>query len=224
MKRFSRLIGATILSFAVAASAQALPLSTLLAGGTLNAGGLAFTDFSASYSASNPLRVFNAGNIDVTAIPDGSPFGAGLRFGVRDDELTVQGDGALVFIGLRMGFRVAALDPAWRPEALKMTGSGIDMRHDDHGVYVADYVADYGADYVADYVSGGPGRAGFLSQPQVWVAKDLMVWATDRADTVALVVFSQHFDLEVPEPGSLPLLAVAGLAAVAALGKKRATP
>lgn len=216
MKRFSQLIGATILSFAVAAGAQALPLSTLLAGGTLNAGGLAFTDFSASYSASNPLRVFNAGNIDVTATPDGSPFGAGLRFRVREDELTVRGDGALVFIDLRMGFRVAPLDPAWRRDALAMTGSGIDMRHDDHGAYVADYIADYAGD--------GPGRAGFLSQPEVWVAKDLMVWATNRADTVALVVFSQHFDLEVPEPGSLPLLAVAGLAAVAVLGKKRVTP
>ncbi|WP_165390837.1 PEP-CTERM sorting domain-containing protein [Pseudoduganella lutea] len=213
MERFSQLIRATILSFAVVASAQALPLSTLLAGGTLGAGGLAFTHFSASYATSDPLRVFNAGNIDVTAIPDGSPFGAGLRFMVREGELTVQGAGAHAFIDLRMGFRVAALDPASPASgvALTMTSNGIDMRQQDHGVTIA------------HHVRGGPGMAGFLSQPELWVASDLLVWAADRGDTAALIVFSQHYDLEVPEPGSLPLLAVAGLAAMAVLGKRRPT-
>ncbi|QCP12039.1 hypothetical protein [Pseudoduganella umbonata] len=236
MKQLLRLIGTTMLSIAMAPGAQAIPLSTLLAGGTLNAGGLAFSDFGASYGASDPLRVFNAANIDVTVTSDGAPLGAGLRFDMRGNELAVHGNGVYAFVGLQMSFRVAMLDPALAGlgAALAMESRTIDMRHDDSGVYIADSVRGR---------PGGNGPVGFpgmgwdwnfpipsfrttdlaslAPQPGIWVDKHMLVWAVDRADTVALMVSSQRFSVELPEPGSLPLLAIAALAAAAVLRSKR---
>lgn len=231
MKQICRLIRATILSVAVAASAQAIPLSTLLAGGTLNAGGLAFTDFSVRYGASDPLRVFNAANIDVTATSDGSPVGARLRFDVRGNELAVQGNGGLAFVGLRMAFRVAALDPALSglDAALVMDGDRIDMRHEGRGVHVADAVrgrpggagqmefpgTQWGWNFPVP-PHGVADLAGLSPEPGIWVDRNVLVWSVNRADTVALMVSSQRFHFELPEPGSLPLLAIAAIAGITA--------
>lgn len=240
MKQVWQLIGATVLSASVAESAQAIPLSTLLSGGTLGAGGLAFTNFSASFRASDPLRIFDPAAIDVTALAGGPAAGTWLRFEVGGGALTVRGEGggAPAFAGLQMRFRAAALDPARAGAVLAAQGNAIDMRLENRGVYVGDAAGSPGiAGPVA--LPGAPWNgnsadwyfplgavpaveaAGFPSQPELWIHKDALVWATDRAHTVSLLVFSQRFDLEVPEPGSLPLLAVAGLAAAAVLGKKR---
>lgn len=239
MKPLWQSIGATMLSVAVATGAQAIPLSSLLAGGTLDAGGIAFTNFSASYGASDPLRVFDANHIDVTAIPGGPGIGASLRFDVGGGELTVRGNGTLSFVGLRMRFRAAPRDPAFAGHALTMESRPIDIRHGNRGVHVGDGMGsgpgtadpgDFpGMPWSANFADWNfpiaavpaPDPAGLASQAGPWVHKNMLVWATDRANTVSLLVFSQRFDLELPEPGTLPLLAIAGLGAAAVLGKKR---
>ena len=234
-RQFRRLIRATMLSTAIAGSAQAIPLSSLLAGGTLNAGGLAFTDFSASHAASDPLRAFNAANIDVTALTGEAPAGARLRFNVRGNELSVQGDGVFAFVGVQMRFRVSTLDPANTAmgAAVTMDAGTLDLRQPGHGVYIADYPAsepgsDRGGNEAGELLWNFPIQpfrvadlAGFAPQAGIWAGKNVLVWAVDRADTAALVVFSQRFNLELPEPGSLPLLAIAGLVAATVLRMRR---
>jgi hypothetical protein len=180
--------------------------------------------------------VFNAANIDVTATSDGSPVGARLRFDVGGNELTVRGNDVFAFVGLQMGFRVAMLDPALSglEAALTMQGNPVDIRRGGRGVHVADSVRGrLGGTGLVDFPGTGWGwnfplaplrtadLAGLSPQPGIWVDKSMLVWAVNRADTVALLVSSQQFHFELPEPGGLPLLAIAGLAAAAVLRKRR---
>lgn len=225
-----------------AAGAQAIPLSDLFNGGSITAGDKLFDRWELLfYDSSEVDRSFNADNIDVEALNDGGlDPGPGLRFSVTQNELSVTGDGIYAFVDLMFGFRVSVLDPQYLVKdntlAFSPGGAILSWQVDDSndlGVYVRETVGtasgldDLGAKDIEfshldeELLSKLTDSVGFLPRGEIWVTKNILVWAVDETDTATLFGFDQRFSQTViPEPGTvtLMLLGVAGL--VAARKKK----
>ncbi len=242
MKNCLRIVPAMMLALFMAAPAQAVPLSTLLNGGSITAGDKRFDDWSViSYSSSTNGRVFSAANIDVTALNDGGlDPGPGLRFTVSGGELTVTGDGLFAFVDLKFGFHVQVLDPSLRikDNSLRITAASnlfVSDGDNDLGSFIhEDAGTSAGAsdlsmlnaeDSVLDDapIVSLPDSATFAPQSEIWVTKNILVWAVDATDTASLTGFEQRFSqtADVPEPASSALFGVALAAALLTPGLRR---
>jgi len=234
MNRILQTLGALALVLAMSGGAQAVPLSSMFGGGTITAGDKLFDQWVlVSYLASDPARSFDAANIEVTALNDGGlEPGPGLSFNVSNGELTAGGDGIFAFVDLMFGFRVSVLDPSLRikDNSLSITLGSIAYAPDgvnDAGMFVLESIGtalgqdDLGTkqvefsllnDVVTSAVSDS---ATFPPQAEIWVTKNILVWATDTGDTANLSSFEQRFSqAAVPEPGTGLLLIAVALGAV----------
>lgn len=231
MKRLRQCLGIVGLLVACMNGAQAIPLSTLLDGASITAGDKLFSGWSFTYASSEANRVFNPGNIEVTALNDGADNpGPGLQFDILNGELTVTGDGIFAYVDLMLGFHVDVLDPARRikDNSLQLiAGSVTTTRDADNGSYIQEFVGTTpgGTDLVnfkdvelswngSNLINKPIDTAAFAPQDEVWVTKNILVWATGVEETAALGSFNQRFSQQVPEPGTLALVAIAGLAAL----------
>jgi hypothetical protein len=218
-----------------AAGAQAVPLSTLLSGGSITAGDKLFDNWLVGrYDTSIAGKTFDAGNIDVTALTDGGMDpGPGLSFTVSQGELSISGDDLSAYIDLQFGFRASVLTPGLKikDNSLRLTGSSLVYTADgenDLGVDIKETIgtavgaADLGDKEVVSRVLDELvtqtllDSAAFAPQSEIWVTKYIRVWALDALDTATLISFDQRFSqISVPEPATLALLALgfAGLAA-----------
>lgn len=243
--KISRIAGALLLSL-TAAGAQAVPLSTLLGGGSIVANDRLFDSwFLTSYSTSDATRSFNADNIDVTALTDGGDKpGPGLNFSVSNGELTVTGDGIYGFIDLMFGFRVSTLDPLSRIGDNSLAYAGgtaywsvlVDGSF-DVGSYIHESIgtAQGGSDLGTKNIEfstldAGNGQvdtrklsdsAVFPAQNEIWVTKNILVWAVDNTDSAGVFGFEQRFSKAVPEPASFALIGI-GLLGLGAMRRRQA--
>lgn len=228
MKRQIALLAlSAALAFAASGTANAAPLSALFAGQSLAVGDTLFDRWSlVNYAASDPSRLLDAGNIEVTAFDDGGTE-SGLNFAISRGELTVRGDGAGAFVDLTFGFRLSMLDPAFRigENSLGLTAgslSYIDDRSNANGMRIRESVGrvpgfdDLGmllAEFsLRDSVLASElgDFADFAPQSGIWITKNITVWARDASDTARLTGFSQRFSATaVPEPGTVLLVGVA---------------
>lgn len=227
MKRLLKTLSALALTLAMAGNAQAVPLSDLLGGASITAGDKRFDQWRLlDYTATDPSRVFNPANINVTGIDDGGDYG--LSFAVEADELNVAGDGIYAFIDLMFGFQVTATDPGWRIEDVSLTNSGFyGWRGSadgpvDAGYYILEAVGtaigldNFGvidiqfsyADGIG-HISDNDASAVFGPQSSIWVTKNILVWATAETEGAGLFSFTQRFSqVHIPEPASLALLSL----------------
>jgi hypothetical protein len=233
MKQSRQFLCALGLVFATLGSAQAIPLSTLLHGGSITAGDKLFSDWSFTYAASDlghSHRIFNPASIDVSALNDGGDNpGPGLQFDVSSGELSVTGNGVYAYVDLQLGFRVTVLDPTRqiKDNSLSLGGLFMPYQHDgdnDTGAYILETVgtAAFTDNLGVKEVEGSvldeittfalTDSAEFLPQSEIWVSKNILVWSVDTTDTASLTQFTQRFSQTVPEPGTLALLCIAGLA------------
>lgn len=225
-------------ALALPAQAATATLAELFAGGSITAGDKLFDSWAnltdPDFFSSDPTRVFNAANIVVTSLDDGglNP-GPGLKFDVLNDELSVTGDGIYAFVDLLFRFRVQPgpgmlingnslgsliASYSWDPAE---TGAGPS----DAGSYIRETIgtAPGGDDlsiedveFSYDDINGqsfkSSDSAVFAPQSSVWVTKNILVWASAETDAAALLSFDQRFSqttIDVPEPGSLALVALA---------------
>jgi hypothetical protein len=242
MNRILQTLGAVALVLAMSGGAQAVPLSSLFGGGTITAGDKLFDQWVlVDYLASDPARSFDAANIEVTALNDGGlEPGPGLSFSVSNGELSVGGDGIFAFVDLMFGFRASVLDPGLRikDNSLLITQAVIVSLQDganDNGMFILESIGtalgqdDLGTKEVEFSVLDGvltsalSDSATFPPQAEIWVTKNILVWATDTSDQANLFAFEQRFSQTVPEPGTSLLLIAVALGAVGARCFRRRT-
>lgn len=238
MKRLIRTL-TVLLAIVAAGTAHATTMDVLLNGGSITAGDKRFDSWTNSYYDSSDGRTFNPANIDVEPLNDGGlDPGPGLRFTVSNDELSVTGDGSYAYVDLMFGFRVTVLDPTLqiKDNTLKYTSGGAALAFlgDDFydlGSYVRETIGtatgldDLGvkdiqfsdASWPEGVVTKLSDSASFAPHGEIWVTKNILVWAVDDTDTASLYRFEQRFSQTnvIPEPSTVGLMAL-GLAGLAA--------
>lgn len=215
-------------------AAHATPLSTLFGGGTMTAGDKLFDKWGLVSATTSDGHVVNTGNIDVTtlgpSLPNPLDPGPGLRFNMLNNELRVFGNGTYAFIDLQFRFRVSAIDPGLRIKDVSLSiNSALNGPADganDLGTYILESIgsaagqndlgiADVEYSMLDDVVTSNiSDSTTFAPRSAIWVTKNILVWSQDTTDSATLNAFEQRFSqAQVPEPGTLALVGIAGLAA-----------
>jgi hypothetical protein len=216
---------------AAAGGAQATLMSNLINGGSITVNDKLFDQWTVTQNVGIPadLTKLDVIGIDSSSDPDPNNPGPGLRFTFDPGHL-VTGDDLYAYTDLSFGFRVSVLDPNWAitDNSLALTGWVLSWTPDgsnDLGVFISEKVGTgAGGDDLAskevtrnvldDVLSDDSllfDNAAFAPQNQIFVTKNILVWAVDQTDFASLISFEQRFSqtqVNVPEPASLALLSL----------------
>ncbi|MCB1723977.1 MAG: PEP-CTERM sorting domain-containing protein [Gammaproteobacteria bacterium] len=224
MKKSLQFVGAIALTFAVG-GAQATSLTDLLGGASITIGDKLFDDFQFIYEDTSDFHTVDTDNIEVTGLADNGS-GYGLRFEILDDEFMVQGDDIYAYLDYSFGFHVSVLDPGYLINGVSLEGllAGTSRDPDgfnDIGSYILESVGtasmldDLGVldaehSVLDDVVfTDLGGSVNFAGRSEIWVVKNIAVWAQDSTDNAHLDGFDQRFSqVAVPVPGPLALIAL----------------
>lgn len=223
-------------------------LDYLVNGGSIMAHDKLFDQWTVILNDSSDLIPIDLTKIEVTALNDGGMDpGPGLSFNILDGALDVTGDPILDQFGipaykdLSFGFRVSTLGSLKiKDNSLTLSAASLAAMNQDLGVYILEDIgttagaSDLGTKSVEfSWLADDPNNPGnplqttnlsdtanFLPQDQIFVTKNIFVWATDSQETASLTGFTQRFS-QVPEPGTMFLLvpAVVGLLVMRRKGK-----
>ena len=227
---------ALALTLSVAGSAQATLLTDLFNGQSITAGDKVFDQWSLIFQGTSDGHTVNTSNINVTALNDGgmNP-GPGLSFSILNGEFNVTGDGIYAYTDFTFGFHVSTLgNLKIKDNSLHLESGSLSGITTDLGMFILENVGtsagakDLGTKNVqfSDLVPDptflkSTDSASFAPQDDIYVTKNILVWATDPNETASLTGFSQRFS-QIPEPGTL-LLFVPAMAALVAVRRRKTT-
>ncbi len=212
-----------IASLLVSMNVWAIPLTTLLNGGSITAGDKLFDQWELFLDDSE--FGVNTDLIEVIALNDGGlDPGPGLHFEVFGDTLSVDGNGFYNYLDFQFGFRVEVLDPDLmiKDNSLAITGASLTDVGDLASVFINEFVhADLARTQEIGFkevefsrVGGVPtdnltDSAVFNPVKELWVTKNILLEAGDFGERATLISFEQRFSqTSIPEPGSLVLLSL----------------
>jgi hypothetical protein len=226
MKRL--LLTLALAIFAIGAQAAPISLTELLRGGSITVGDKQFDQWEIVFQDSSDGGTVNTDNIMVDGLADDGT-GLGLSFSILNNEFLVEGDDIFAYLDFQFAFRVTP-GPGFsiNGTSLALTG-GVVTNAGDNGFYINESVGtgsglnDLGTLDVEfswlDEDLGGPGlisnltdSISFGAQGEIWVTKNILVWAIGTEETAVLTAFTQRFSqtsTEVPEPAPLALVALA---------------
>jgi len=245
MNKFLTTLGVLALVVVAAAPARAISLADLLAGQSITAGDKTFDQWRLIFEDySDPALTVDPANIEVTALNDGGlDPGPGLHFSASAGALDVTGDGIYAYIDYMFGFRVTA-GPGYliKDNSLEIT-NGFVTNSGDNGMFIQEFAGtDPGLvdvpgdtslpdlavkDVEFSWLDPGPAffdltdSASFAPHSQIYVSKDILVWATDVNETASLGGFTQRFSQmsAIPEPSTWLLMGL-GLVGLMGVGRK----
>ena len=231
MKKLLTLCGATAIALA-AANVNAIPLSDLFGGGSIEVGDKLFGNFTELNNELCPepgcvSGGINTANIMVDGVGDGTAGNEyGLRFSGVNGELTQTGDS---FLDLFFGYSVAVLGGDQVIVGSTMSGTTSTEGEDfllivEKDIYESDQTDDLAFMEIYDDAFDGfmlTDSAGFSGQDAIWVEDNIFV--DGFGGFAQLVDMTQRFiqrDVgQVPEPATLGLF-VLGLLSLG-LGQRR---
>ncbi len=235
-----KILGGAVLGASLLGSAQAVPLSDLLAGGSLTNGSLVFDQWSLGAFSASDGRSFDAALIDVTALDGGGL--PGVNFTVGGGLLDIAGDDLFAFVDLPFGFRASATGGLaitgvrLNLDKVMLGSSGPFDGSNDNGTFVREEIgsaaglSDLGA-LATEYsildgatTSALDDGASFAARTSIWISKNTLTWALDSTDSARLLSFSQRFELApaVPEPSTYALMGI-GLGVIGLAARRRRT-
>lgn len=237
MKQMVKTLFLGLLLLFSTSAAQAVTLAELFNGGSIVAGDKLFDRWSLDFYDASDGRDFDAGNIDVTPLVDGD---YGLHFDVTNDELYVQGDGIYAYVDLTFGFRVSVMDPNWMitDASMALMNGAYGWDPDgmtDVGMFIMEKVGSASSlDDLGDLsvefsqlddaqISDTLSTTFFAPQNEIWVTKNILLWAADDTDWAVLLGFDQRFSQTqtvIPEPSTI-VLTLLGLAGLVVARKRR---
>jgi hypothetical protein len=210
--------GALVLGLA-SAGVSAVPLSDLLAGGSITAGDKLFDQFQEFFTdASDPAFDVDPSLIDVTALDDGGDDpGPGLLFSIIDG-IGVTGDGIFAYTDYSFGFRVSATGGKLIKDAsMEFDGFFEYSTGEDLLATIVEEILDANGDTIGGLQVEAGVLAGveevmasdttdFAPQSQIYVVKNIGVWSVGDGEAIAITEFTQRFSQTVPEPASVALI------------------
>jgi MYXO-CTERM domain-containing protein len=215
--------------FAIGAQAAPISLTDLLNGGSITVGDKLFDQWDIVFQDSSGGGTVDTDNIMVDGLADDGT-GFGLVFDILNGEFNVQGDGIFAYLDFQFAFRVTVLDPGFQINGTSLTlTQGTIQALGDNGFYINENVGtgsglnDLGTLSTEfswlDETLGGPGLIEKLTdsisygpQGEIWVTKNILVWAVGEDQLSSLRGFEQRFaqtTTQVPEPAPLTLVALA---------------
>lgn len=230
MKTLVRILSVLMFALLSAGGAQAIPMTDLLNGGSITANDKLFDRWELMFQDKSDGTTVNTDNINVTALIDGGMDpGPGLRFDILNGEFNVTGDDIFAYLDFTFGFHVSVLNSSLKIKDNSLMDFSAFHSHavdgsNDNGSYILEKIGtapgldDLGTKNVEfsvlDEVTTSilSDSAAFSPQSEIWVTKNILVWAVDSTDSAGVFGFTQRFS-QVPEPGTPLLLAAAALAA-----------
>jgi hypothetical protein len=237
MRKFLSTLGALALVLVAAGAAQAISLTALLGGGSIQVNDKLFDDWQVIFEDTSDFHAVNTDNIEVSGLVDGGlDPGPGLQFDILNNEFDVTGDGLYAYTDFSFGFHVSVLDPLYKikDNSLRLESASLLNITDDLGMYILEDITDAAGNLLGtknvefSQLVGVGGTsdltdtAEFDPQSEIWVTKNILVWATDPGETASLGRFSQRFSqVPIPEPSTWWLMGL-GLVGLAGAGRKMA--
>lgn len=223
-KSLLRYLGAAALALGLIGSAQAVPLSDLLAGGSITAGDKLFDNWTLIFSDYSDVAFkVDPASIDVTPLGDGGDDpGPGLAFSIPDGEFGVIGDGLFAYTDFWFGFRVTSTSGKLikdvsmddfdgtisLEDGVDLIATIIETVKDKDGnvlgtISVTESVLD------GEEVYNGFAAIDFTPQSEIYVEKNIGLWSSGLGESIYLTSFNQRFSqTSIPEPASLALLSL----------------
>jgi hypothetical protein len=213
-----KFINPILLAFVVTGAAHAASLNDLIGGGNISSNDVLFDRWSVVFQDSSTGNVPDYNNIDI----NGSGSNTGLDFNLNG-EMNVTGDGIYAFSDLTVGFWASSATGSIADISLGLGDVLLSVVADgseDLGVFIKEDIYDsFGGVLLASMnvehsqldgalIDDPLASKLFAEHDEVYIEKNILVWAANDGDSASLGTFNQTLNQPVPEPSAWVLVII----------------